>query len=34
MAQRMRSYLLYENAGLFVVALAFLFCGAVVLGFL
>ena len=34
MVQRMRSYLSYENEALFVVALAFVFCGGVVLGFL
>jgi hypothetical protein len=32
MVQRMRSYISYENEALFVVALAFLFCGAVILG--
>jgi hypothetical protein len=34
MAQRIRSYISYENEALFVTALAFLFCGAVIVGFL
>lgn len=32
MVQRLRSYISYENETLFVAALAFLFCGAVILG--
>jgi hypothetical protein len=32
MVQRIRSYISYENEALFVAALAFLFCGAVILG--
>jgi hypothetical protein len=34
MVQRVWSYLSYENEAIFVAALAFLFCGAVTLGFL
>jgi hypothetical protein len=34
MVQRVWSYLSYENEAIFVAALAFLFCGAVILGFL
>jgi hypothetical protein len=34
MVQRMRSYISYENEALFVAAMAFLFCGAVILGFM
>jgi hypothetical protein len=34
MIQRIRSYLSFENEALLVAALAFLFCGAVVLGFM
>jgi hypothetical protein len=34
MIQRMRSYISYENEALFVAAMAFLFCGAVILGFM
>jgi hypothetical protein len=34
MIQRMRSYISYENEALFVAAMAFLFCGAVILGFI
>ena len=32
MVQRIGSYISYENKALFVAALAFLFCGAVILG--
>jgi hypothetical protein len=32
MVQRIRSYISYENETLFAAALAFLFCGAVILG--
>jgi hypothetical protein len=32
MVQRIRSYISYENEALFAAALAFLFCGAVILG--
>lgn len=32
MIQSIRSYISYENEALFVAALAFLFCGAVILG--
>jgi hypothetical protein len=32
MVQRIRSYISYENEALFVAAMAFLFCGAVILG--
>jgi hypothetical protein len=32
MVQRIRSYISSENEALFVAALAFLFCGAVILG--
>lgn len=32
MVQRIRSYLSYENEVMVVAALAFLFCGAVILG--
>jgi hypothetical protein len=34
MVQRIRSYISYENEALVVAALAFLFCGAVIAGFL
>jgi hypothetical protein len=34
MIQRIGSYFSYENEAIFVTALAFLFCGAVILGFL
>lgn len=34
MINRMKSYLSFENEALFAAALAFLFCGAVVLGFI
>lgn len=34
MIQGIWSYICYENEALFVAALAFLFCGAVILGFL
>ncbi len=34
MFKRMRSYISFENEALLVAALAFLFCGAVVLGFM
>jgi hypothetical protein len=34
MAQRIRSYISYENEALFAAALAVLFCGAVILGFM
>jgi hypothetical protein len=34
MVQRIRSYISYENEALFVAAMAFLFCGAVILGFM
>jgi hypothetical protein len=34
MVQRIRSYISYENEAIFVAALAFLFCGAVILGFM
>jgi hypothetical protein len=34
MVQGIRSYISYENEALFVAALAFLFCGAVILGFM
>jgi hypothetical protein len=34
MVQSVWSYLSYENEAIFVAALAFLFCGAVILGFL
>jgi len=34
MAQRIRSYISFENEALFVAALAFLFCGGVILGFM
>jgi len=34
MVQRIRSYISFENQTLFVAALGFLFCGAVILGFL
>jgi hypothetical protein len=34
MVQKIRSYISYENEALFVAALAFLFCGAVILGFM
>ncbi len=32
MVQKIRSYISFENEALFVAALAFLFCGAVILG--
>ena len=32
MVQRIRSYISYENEAVFVAAMAFLFCGAVILG--
>ncbi len=32
MLKRLGSYISYENEALFVAALAFLFCGAVILG--
>ena len=34
MVQRIRSYISYENEAVFVAALAFMFCGAVILGFM
>ena len=34
MIQRLRPYISYENEALLVTALAFLFCGAVILGFM
>lgn len=34
MIQKIRSHISYENEALFVAALAFLFCGAVILGFM
>ena len=34
MIKRMQSYISFENEALFVAALAFLFCGAVILGFM
>jgi hypothetical protein len=34
MVQRFRSYISFENEALLVAALAFLFCGAVILGFM
>jgi len=34
MVQRIRSYISYENEAFLVAALAFLFCGAVILGFM
>jgi len=34
MVQRLRPYISYENEPLFVAALAFLFCGAVILEFM
>jgi hypothetical protein len=34
MVQRIRSYISFENEALLVAALAFLFCGAVILGFM
>lgn len=34
MIQRIRSYISYENETILVAALAFLFCGAVILGFM
>jgi hypothetical protein len=34
MIQRIRSYPTYENEALFVATMAFLFCGAVILGFI
>jgi len=34
MVQRIRSYISYENEALFVAAMAFVFCGAVILGFM
>jgi hypothetical protein len=34
MLKRIGSYLSYENEALVVAALAFLFCGAVILGFM
>jgi hypothetical protein len=34
MVQRIRSYISYENEALFIAAMAFLFCGAVILGFM
>ncbi len=34
MLQRIRSYISYENEAILVAALAFLFCGAVILGFM
>jgi hypothetical protein len=34
MLQKVRSYISYENEALIVAALAFLFCGAVSLGFM
>jgi len=34
MIERMRSYISFENEALLVAALAFLFCGAVSLGFM
>jgi hypothetical protein len=34
MLQRIGSYISYENEALLVAALAFLFCGAVILGFM
>lgn len=33
MIQRVKSYLTYENEALFIAAMAFLFCGAVILGY-
>ena len=34
MFKRVRPYISYENEAIFVAALAFLFCGAVALGFM
>ena len=34
MVQRIRSYISFQNEALFVAALAFLFCGGVILGFM
>lgn len=34
MIQRIRPYISYENEALVVAAMAFLFCGAVILGFM
>ena len=34
MVQRIGSYISYENEAFFAAALAFLFCGAVILGFM
>jgi hypothetical protein len=34
MIQRIRSYISYESEALIAAALAFLFCGAVILGFM
>jgi hypothetical protein len=34
MVQRIRSYISYESEALFVAAMAFLFCGAVILRFM
>lgn len=34
MIQRIRSYISYESEAIFAAALAFLFCGAVILGFM
>jgi len=34
MLKRIRSYVSYENEALVVAGLAFLFCGAVILGFM
>jgi hypothetical protein len=34
MFQKVKSYISYENEALVVAALAFLFCGAVILGFM
>lgn len=34
MLKRMRSYVSFENEALVVAGLAFLFCGAVILGFM
>ena len=34
MLQKVKSYISYENEALVVAALAFLFCGAVILGFM
>jgi hypothetical protein len=34
MIERIRSYVSYENEAIFIAALAFLFCGAVVFGYM